>query len=216
MDASKSPQTVGSVSNNDALEEEGNLRYAAYANRLRTILLASHRYVAYTSDIGESFRPVAHPFLVTFGYGVSWAYLLGDCSYASWKVKMKSEGRFTPGLKPWNLAPVADPKAAELYKKEVSGNLADEDWRVMFVKRGIFQGLALMALPAFTIHSAVRYSSVLFKNSTTKSLRTYGPVAVGLGIVPLLPYIFDEPVEHAVDYVFEKGEEFYRKNQTLE
>lgn len=33
------------------------LRYAAYATRLRTILLSAQRYVAYTSDIGESFRP---------------------------------------------------------------------------------------------------------------------------------------------------------------
>lgn len=208
--------TAGAVENNDALQEEGNLRYAAYANRLRTILLASHRYVAYTSDIGESFRPVAHPFLVTFGYGISWAYLLGDVGYASWKVKMKAEGRFTPGLKPWNSAPVADPKAAAVYQKEVSGNLAEADWRVMFVKRGIFQGLASMALPAFTIHSAVRYSSVIFKNSRVKPLRTYGPVVIGLGIVPLLPYIFDEPVEHAVDWVFDKGEKYYRQSQKLD
>ncbi|GEQ67780.1 hypothetical protein JCM33374_g1445 [Metschnikowia sp. JCM 33374] len=215
MDASK-PTQVGALNNQDALEDEGSLRYAAYANRLRTILLASHRYVAYTSDIGESFRPVAHPVLVTLGYGVSWAYLLGDVGYASWKVKMKSEGRFTPGLKPWNSAPVADPKAAELYHSEVKGDLAESDWRVMFVKRGIFQGLASMALPAFTIHSAVRYSSVLFKNTKVKPLRTYGPVAVGLGIVPLLPYIFDEPVEHAVDWVFEKGEHYYRQSQKLD
>merc|ERR1712230_18661 len=41
-----------------------SMRYAAYANRLRTIMLSAHRYVAYTSDIGESFRPVAHPWLV--------------------------------------------------------------------------------------------------------------------------------------------------------
>ncbi|OBA21551.1 hypothetical protein METBIDRAFT_17441, partial [Metschnikowia bicuspidata var. bicuspidata NRRL YB-4993] len=191
--------------------EEGKFRYAAYANRLRTILLASHRYVAYTSDIGESFRPVAHPVLVTLGYGVSWAYLLGDLSYAAWKVKMKTEGRYTPGLKPWDPVSVADPAAAAAYKKETSDNMAESDWRVMFVKRCIFQGLASMVLPAFTIHSAVRYLSFLFQKSHVRLLRTYGPVAIGLGIVPLLPYAFDEPVEHAVDWVFERGELLYRE-----
>src|SRR5689334_323875 len=64
---------------------ETNVRYAAYANRLRTIMLSAHRYVAYTSDIGESFRPVAHPWLVRGAYGVSWAYLIGDVSHEGWK-----------------------------------------------------------------------------------------------------------------------------------
>lgn len=207
------PTQVENASADSSLQEEGNLRYAAYANRFRTILLASHRYVAYTSDIGESFRPVAHPYLVTFGYGVSWAYLIGDVGYAAWKVKMKTEGRYTPGLKPWHAAPEANPDAAAVYKSAVAHNTADSDWRAMLVKRGVFQSLASMALPAFTIHSAVRYSSVLFRSLALKRLRTYGPVAIGLGIVPVLPYIFDEPVEHAVDWAFEHGEAWYRKQK---
>lgn len=190
------------------------MRYAAYANRFRTLLRASHRYVAYTSDIGESFRPVAHPYLVSMGYAVSWMYLLGDVGYSSWKVKMKSEGKYLPHLRPWNYPyPPPNKAAAEAFRIESANSLAESDWRVNAVKRGIFQGLASMALPAFTIHSAVRYSSLMFKNVKVKSLKTYGPVAIGLGIVPLLPYIFDEPVEHAVDFVFDKGEEFYKKSK---
>ncbi|PSK33416.1 hypothetical protein C7M61_005284 [Candidozyma pseudohaemuli] len=191
--------------------DEGSVRYAAYANRLRTILRASHRYVAYTSDIGESFRPVAHPYLVTLGYGVSWAYLLCDVSYASWVVKMRNEGKYRPGLLPWQEVGEADKEQAEKYRALVHNSLAETDWRVQFAKRGVFQGLASMGLPAVTIHLAVRYSSVLFKNVKTKAIKTYGPVSVGLGIVPLLPYIFDEPVEHAVDYVFDKGEALYKQ-----
>lgn len=197
---------------NQVNPDEGVVRYAAYANRFRTILRASHRYIAYTSDIGESFRPVAHPYLVTFGYGVSWAYLLGDVSYSSWMVKMKSEGKYRPGLLPWQ--PVegeGDPAEAEKYRKLVNNSLAETDWRVQFAKRGVFQGLASMGLPALTIHLAVRYSSVLFKNVKVKAVKTYGPVSVGLAIVPLLPYIFDEPVEQAVDFVFDKGEALYKQ-----
>lgn len=193
----------------DNLTQDSNFRYAAYANRFKTILLASHRYVAYTSDIGESFRPVAHPNLVKFGYGVSWAYILGDSTYQAWKVKMKSEGRYTAGLRPWNTIPEPNLIAAATFR-ELNPHSTDNDWRVVFVKNGIFQGLASMALPAFTIHSAVRYSSIMFKNSTSKQLKSWGPVGCGLAIVPLLPYIFDKPVEHVVDYVFEKGEDIYR------
>lgn len=219
---SKSAETLNqlkdTVTPEDAtsVEDQGSLRYAAYANRFRTILLASHRYVAYTSDIGESFRPVAHPFMVTLGYGVSWLYILGDVSYSSWKVKMKSEGRYTPDLKPWNY-PYPEPNLAqkELYDQN-SNSLVEKDWRLAGIKRGIFQSIASMGLPAFTIHSAVRYSSIIFKNSKTKALKTYGPVAVGLGIVPLLPYVFDEPVEMAIDFIFDKGEEVYKKSKKLD
>lgn len=197
---------------NDSATDESSLRYAAYANRFRTILLASHRYVAYTSDIGESFRPVAHPFLVTLGYGVSWAYILADVLYAAWTAKMKTEGRYTPGLKPWNYPyPPPNPIAAKIHSDVAGDKLVDSDWRLVGLKRGVFQSIASMGLPAFTIHSAVRYSSLLFKNSSISALKTYGPVAVGLGIVPLLPYVFDEPCELAIDYIFDKGEEFYKK-----
>ncbi|EER40183.1 conserved hypothetical protein [Histoplasma capsulatum H143] len=65
-------------------------RYAAYTNRIRTILLSAHRYVAYTSDIGESFRPVAHPWLVRSAYGISWAYILGDVANEGYKAYLRN------------------------------------------------------------------------------------------------------------------------------
>ncbi|CAG91055.1 DEHA2G23056p [Debaryomyces hansenii CBS767] len=209
------PEKVNQVKESlksDTYEEESNLRYAAYANRFRTILVASHRYVAYTSDIGESFRPVAHPYLVKMGYGVSWLYILGDVSYAAWKVKAKSEGKYTEGMYPWNYPyPEANPVAARVFHDTHEGRLVDTDWRLAGLKRGLFQTIASMGLPAFTIHSAVRYSSLMFKNSSIKPLKTYGPVAIGLGIVPLLPYVFDEPCEVAIDWIFDKGEDFYKQ-----
>ena len=36
-------------------------------------------------------------------------------------------------------------------------------------------------------------------------LRTYGPIGLGLAAVPALPYLFDEPVEQAVEWIFHKG-----------
>lgn len=166
--------TVDALADEDL--NETPLRYSAYANRIRTLLLAARRYVAYTSDIGESFRPVAHPKLVTMGYAISWGYVLTDVARVCYKTHEKY--------------PDAEP-------------LTQKDWRVVGSKQAIFQGLASMALPAVTIHSTVRYSSLLFKNAKSTAVRRYGPVGLGLAVVPLLPYIFDEPVETAVDYVFD-------------
>jgi fission process protein 1 len=68
-----------------------SIRYAAYGSRIRTIMLSAQRYVAYTSDIGESFRPIAHPYLVKGAYGVSWAYLIGDVSNEGYKAYCRNQ-----------------------------------------------------------------------------------------------------------------------------
>ncbi|KAK7208629.1 mitochondrial 18 KDa protein-domain-containing protein [Myxozyma melibiosi] len=169
-----------------------NLRYAAYANRLRTIVMATQRYVAYTSDIGESFRPIVNPTVVRACYGISWAYVLGDVSYEGYKTYLKQQDWLTAASK--GEAPTVE----------------KPNWVLTTVQRGVFQSIASMGLPAFTIHSTVRYSSAAMKNVKNPKIRTWGPVGLGLAVVPLLPYLFDEPVEHAVDYVFEKGKEAYK------
>jgi len=51
-----------------------------------------------------------------------------------------------------------------------------------------------MALPAFTIHTAVKQSAKQFAKSANPTLRKWGPTAVGISIVPALPYLFDHPV----------------------
>jgi fission process protein 1 len=68
-----------------------------------------------------------------------------------------------------------------------------------------------MALPAFTIHTAVKQASKRFMHSSNPTLRRWGPTAVGISIVPALPYLFDEPVEHVVDYSFDKLEHMWFK-----
>jgi fission process protein 1 len=72
-------------------------------------------------------------------------------------------------------------------------------------QRFIFQAIASMGLPAFTIHSIVRYSGRALKNSKNVRIRTYGPIGLGLAAVPALPFLFDKPVEEAVEWVFHKG-----------
>ncbi|KAJ5108893.1 hypothetical protein N7456_005568 [Penicillium angulare] len=194
-------------------------RYAAYGSRVRTILLSAHRYVAYTSDIGESFRPVAHPWLIRSAYGVSWAYLLGDVSHEGYKAYLRNrralvspgeaykdasdvpQTQIIQGMATGNLSrPLNGPKDLEPWSTtEIS--LA-EDYRMVMAKRAIFQSIASMGLPAFTIHSVVKYSGRMLKGGKPNIFRTWTPIGLGLSVVPFLPYIFDHPVEEAVDWAF--------------
>lgn len=196
-----------------------NLRYAAYASRVRTILLSAHRYVAYTSDIGESFRPIAHPYLVKGAYGVSWAYLAGDVAHEGYKAYLRNQRILNPQAhaEKSTEAGTDNPITGAIQKigagitgGETSpvtpGKIpAIEDYRAVMVQRGIFQALASMGLPAFTIHSIVRYSGRALKNAKSPRIRTWGPIGLGLSAVPFLPYIFDEPVEHAVEWTFHQA-----------
>ncbi|KAF5561330.1 mitochondrial fission process 1 [Fusarium napiforme] len=187
-----------------------NFRYAAYATRIRTILLSAHRYVAYTSDIGESFRPVAHPNLVRAAYGVSWLYLIGDVSYEGYKAYWHNQRVLNPKVQ---LSPrqekVTGLPATETRLTEPGTVPPLEDYRTVMVQRAIFQSVASMGLPAFTIHSVVRYSGRAMKNVKNQVIRTWAPIGLGLAVVPFLPAMFDEPVENAVEWAFHKGFETF-------
>lgn len=179
-------------------------------------MLSAHRYVAYTSDIGESFRPVAHPKVVRAAYGISWLYLLGDVSHEGYRSYLQNQRILNPQLE---LTPHQQ-KITGLPEKETKQLTAGtvpplQDWRTVMVQRGIFQAVASMGLPAFTIHSVVRYSGRAMKNVKNATVRTWTPIGLGLAVVPFLPSMFDEPVEHAVEYVFHKGFEMVGGKQAV-
>ncbi|KAM0796102.1 mitochondrial 18 KDa protein-domain-containing protein [Usnea florida] len=191
---------------------DSNLRYAAYATRLRTILLSAHRYVAYTSDIGESFRPVAHPWLVRGAYGISWAYLIGDVGHEGYKAYLRNQRvkhPGVPGVMSMRSADAREPLKTQDGGPEVEQVPAIEDFRSVMVQRAVFQSIASMGLPAFTIHSIVRYSGKALKDAKNRTIRSYGPIGLGLAAVPFLPFVFDKPVEEAVEWTFHKGFETF-------
>lgn len=186
---------------------DSSVRYAGYAARLRTIMLSAHRYVAYTSDVGESFRPVAHPNIVRAAYGVSWAYLLGDVGFEGYKAYVRNQAtRFPDALHDLPTTPANPEKPIE--RSAEPGKVAAIDhWGTVMAQRAIFQGVASMGLPAFTIHSIVRYSGRAMKDVKNVRIRTWGPIGLGLAAVPALPFMFDEPVEHATEWIFHKAYE---------
>ncbi len=195
---------------------DSNVRYAAYAARLRTILLSAHRYVAYTSDIGESFRPVAHPILIRSAYGISWAYILGDVGYEGYKAYWHNQRILNPQLQLTERQQRITGMPADGMREAKPGVVLPlEDWRTVAVQRGIFQSIASMGLPAFTIHSVVRYSGRAMKDMKNKTVRTWGPIGLGLAVVPFLPTLFDKPVENAVEWAFHKGFEICGGKQAV-
>lgn len=180
-------------------------------------MLSAHRYVAYTSDIGESFRPIAHPYLVKGAYAVSWLYLTGDVAHEGYKAYIRNQkvlhpenyldspteinknekenrdmaatGRAT-GVVSQVQQLARNATSTEGVKMGGKGSVltggevvagripAIEDYRAVMAQRAIFQAVASMGLPAFTIHSIVRYSGRALKDAKNKTLRTWGPIGV--------------------------------------
>ncbi|KAI0771950.1 mitochondrial 18 KDa protein-domain-containing protein [Trametes elegans] len=171
---------LDTLADKDVDSTDSELRYMAYGARLRTALRAGHRYIAYTSDVGEAFRPVVHPAVVTAAYGVSWLYLAGDVGYETYKAHRR-------GPTPLEVATFSEPTRLSM----------------VAVKRAVFQSVASMALPAFTIHTAVKQAKKAFVHVQNPRVRSWGPTLTGLAIIPVLPYLYDKPVEHATDFAFE-------------
>ena len=108
---------------------------------------------------------------MTAAYGVSWAYLIGDVAFTTYKAKQQ-------GPSPLEAANFSEPTRLTM----------------VAVKRSVFQSIASMALPAFTIHTAVKQAGKVFVKSANPTLKRWGPTVVGISIVPALPYLFDHPV----------------------
>lgn len=155
--------------------DEGFGRYSAYLMRLRTLITSSTRYIAYSSDIGEAFRPLTRPEVVRTAYAVSWAYIFADVGYTCYKAVKNDNGSPT-------------------IASEVS-------W--IAARRATFQTFASLIFPAITIHSVVKYSAPLFSKAKSLRVRTAGPTVAGLLTVPLLPTLFDHSTEVAVERLFD-------------
>ncbi|KAI0356546.1 hypothetical protein OH77DRAFT_1400773 [Trametes cingulata] len=187
----KAEQKLDSLADKNVDSTDSDLRYMAYGARLRTALRAGHRYIAYTSDVGEAFRPVVHPAVVTAAYGISWLYLVGDVGYETYKAHRRG------------------PSALEAANFSEPTRLS-----MVAVKRAVFQSVASMALPAFTIHTAVKQAKKAFVNVQNPKVKSWGPTVTGLAIIPVLPYLYDKPVEHVTDIAFEWIEKQIARSQS--
>ena len=86
------------------ISDDGSVdRYAAFGLRLKQVFAvktaalskaaaANARYVAYSSDVGEAFRPVIPRWAVTATYGVAIAYVAGDVGYTGYVESQRPGG----------------------------------------------------------------------------------------------------------------------------
>lgn len=171
--------TSDEVIEEDVLRDS-DARYLAYAQRVARVLGPSTRYLAFSSDVGEAFRPVVSPKMVTFSYALTWGYVFGDIGYSTYKAYQ---------LHPTNL---------DFVKDRASRATA-------------FQLVGSVILPFAIIHTGVKQSARLidrFAPPNFKFVRAWGPSAIGMAIIPLLPTFVDHLVERAVDSLFDKYNPF--------
>ncbi|KAH8915663.1 hypothetical protein BT69DRAFT_1320350 [Atractiella rhizophila] len=190
--------------------KDTKLRYLAFFARIRPIVQPAARYFAYTSDVGEAFRPVVKPAVVTGAYGISWLYVLGDVAYEGYKAHRS----LRPPIHHLPSSHGSLPISIPILKDKSDSQFLTSGEKNTFIglrvaERAVFQATASMLFPALTIHSVVKYSAKALKRSNVQSafLKAWGPTSLGLLTIPALPFIFDEPVEKVVSTSFGKIEE---------
>lgn len=148
-------------------------RYAGYTVGLSRLF----RYLAFTSDFGEALRPVVSKAIVNGTYAVAIGYCFTDVYWEAYKLRQR--GYKTDKGEPMSMSQLV-------------------------IERSTFQVVASVALPFAIIHTAVDGTKhMCHKVPSLKRFAKWGPSIVGLSIIPLLPLYLDEPVEHAIEYVFE-------------
>lgn len=135
-------------------------------------------------------------------YAISWAYLTGDVALEGYKAWCRNQRVLNPLAAAQTEAEKAGKKLDVGLERQL-GQLgpgkvpALEDWRSVMVERAAFQGIASMGLPAFTIHSIVRYSGRALKDAKNKTIRTWGPIGVGRSFSlyppPITPFLVSPP-----------------------
>ncbi|KAL3856912.1 hypothetical protein ACJMK2_011618 [Sinanodonta woodiana] len=137
------------------------------------------RYLGYANEVGESFRSQVHVNVVRFSYVVASGYVVADAV---------SKG-IDASVKP----------------------CSNEDVRKSNIRRTvldtlIWQGLASVAIPGFTINRICAFTLFILRrvSSMPEPAKKWTTTAVGLGCIPFII----KPIDKSVDYFMEKT---YRK-----
>lgn len=111
----------------------------------------------------------------------SWAYLIGDVSHEGYKAYKRNRRILAPSGDAYKDATgMSIPPGSEAEAILTAGGRvpALEDYRAIMAQRAVFQSIASMGLPAFTIHSIVKYSGRALKTAKNTTIRSYGPIGV--------------------------------------
>lgn len=173
--------TTAPANTDAASSDEGDIlrdtevRYAGYSARIGNVLaMASRtlagkvRYLGYTSDIGESARPIMDVKYVNLFYAITFAYVIGDIFYQGHRAREAGYDNMEVG-------------------RTMAQTLA-------------FQGIVSVIMPSLIIHQGVHLSKKVFESAPGR-MKVFGPVIVGLCIIPFLPFL-DHPAEDLINTAF--------------
>jgi len=160
--------------------------------------------IGYSNEVGEAFRAQVPVNFVRLTYGMAFLYVLADTRHKTLKVKSpvrSSSLLFEACCFLWKIL---------LFFLELRTNGSDSSFFVQELKKKmvaasdvlIWQTLASVAIPGFTINRVCFFSLALLARTTKLGLqaRKWTTTAIGLGCIPFIVH----PIDRFVDYFMDK------------
>lgn len=136
------------------------------------------RYLGYSNEIGEAFRKVTSRSFVIFTYLLEFGYFIGDTLHK--------------GHKAYN-----DPNIAESQNKHLHV-IKQSSYTILW------QFFATCLIPPLCINIVVgRMHNFLTKKNFSPTVIRYGPLSIGLAMIPLFNIYVDPVVGDVLDHFFE-------------
>ncbi|XP_063396983.1 mitochondrial fission process protein 1-like [Mytilus trossulus] len=134
------------------------------------------RYLGYANEVGEAFRSMVNVNLVRFTYVVASGYVVADAVHKGQEASQKT------------------------YQDEKK---KQSRVRTAVLDTLIWQGLASVAIPGFTINRVCTFSGLLLKKSTSwpAPMRHWTTTFIGLACIPFII----KPIDRSVDYFMENS-----------
>ncbi|XP_033113505.1 mitochondrial fission process protein 1-like isoform X4 [Anneissia japonica] len=138
---------------------------------MRINLLNHLVHTCYANEVGEAFRALVPVSVVRASYLVASGYVVADAAHKGNQAKEMQ----------W--------KTESVRTKKILHAIGDTI---------IWQGLASVAIPGFTINRICAISQLLLRKTTTlpAPIRKWTTTAVGLGMIPIII----TPIDRSVDY----------------
>ncbi|KAI5288114.1 hypothetical protein KEM54_005458 [Ascosphaera aggregata] len=189
-----------------------SLRYMAYTHRMQTMAAASQYYWARVAEAAASTKPLLSRSFLRCALGLTGIYLVADLTNEGIKayhrnmraLALPTETHLPSTRTVSPTSPPVEVGAEDALIPCATKRLpVQDDWRSVVAERAVFQVLSSFVLPAAALTAVVRHSTKALSDSGSVIVRRWGPLAIGLGIVPMLPYAFDEPVDRFVRATFD-------------
>ena len=146
-------------------------------------LLVRFRLTAFTSEVGESFRPLVASWQVSATYAVSWAYVSID-------IILRTLDEYALRGRTWRVM-------RTLLFFSIFHTVATMLIPAIIIHEAVHRADQLL-------HAAARRVAATASAHATQGALSrlwWAPSLVGLSLIPLMP-LFDEPIEHLLEDVF--------------